>query len=263
MRNRLFLIAAASILAAGCEDNRGEGDAGQTSAGVAESVPTPGGGERPGCEGLPGSEELKEMLKKAPEGEQIGGLAGGRMQWGAIVNRSGELCSVAVATDDPSAAWPGSQGIAIAKASTANAFSTDEEPMSTARLYTMSQPGRSLWGAGAGNPLNVKCLGTPDDPGSGIGEVCGGTITFGGGLALYREQTRIGGLGVSGDTSCADHEVAKRVRTAAGLNPAKGAFIDDIQYSSKDGASVFTHPLCPNTWRNGEKIGEAPPAQGY
>ena len=36
-------------------------------------------------------------------------------------------------------------------------------------------------------------------------------------LALYKGQTRVGGLGVSGDTSCADHEIAKRVRLAAGL----------------------------------------------
>ena len=40
----------------------------------------------------------------------------------------------------------------MAKAYTANAFSTDQVPMSTARLYTMSQPGHSFWGAAAGNP---------------------------------------------------------------------------------------------------------------
>jgi hypothetical protein len=97
----------------------------------------------------------------------------------------------------------------------------------------------------------------------GVGLVCGGVITFGGGVPLYRDQTRVGGLGLSGDTPCADHEIAKRIRDAAHLNPAKGATADDITYSSADGASVYTHPLCPNTWRNGVKIGEAPPAQGY
>jgi hypothetical protein len=30
-------------------------------------------------------------------------------------------------------------------------------------------------------------------------------ITFGGGLAFYDGKSVVGGLGVSGDTSCADH----------------------------------------------------------
>ncbi|MEP6767611.1 MAG: heme-binding protein, partial [Acidobacteriota bacterium] len=44
----------------------------------------------------------------------------------------------------------------------------------------------------------------------------------GGGLPLYRGQTRIGGLGVSGDTACADHEIAKTVRDRGGMNPPSG-----------------------------------------
>jgi hypothetical protein len=39
--------------------------------------------------------------------------------------------------------------------------------------------------------------------------------------------------------------------------------VDDITYSSVDGASVFTHPLCLNTWRNGVAVGEEAPAAGY
>ena len=93
--------------------------------------------------------------------------------------------------------------------------------------------------------------------------MCGGTIAFGGGVPLYKGKTRVGGLGASGDTPCADHEIAKRMRDKAGLNPAGGAFADDIQYSKADKASVFTHPLCVHTWRNGKKIGEEPPASGY
>jgi uncharacterized protein GlcG (DUF336 family) len=31
---------------------------------------------------------------------------------------------------------------------------------------------------------------------------------FGGGLALYDDQGIVGGLGVSGDSACADHNVA-------------------------------------------------------
>ena len=65
----------------------------------------------------------------------------------------------------------------------------------------------------------------------------------------------VGGLGISGDTSCTDHEIAKRVRNLASLNPPGGMLVDDITYSSVDGASVFTHPLCLNTFRNGIFIG--------
>src|SRR5581483_8733045 len=155
----------------------------------------------------------------------------------------------------PASSWPGSQAIAKAKAYTANAYSTDTQPMSTARLYTLTQPGHSLWGVGEPNPFNPACLETPQDAGKTDGKVCGGSIAFGGGVPLEKGKTRGGGLGVSGDTACADHEIAKRIRHLAQLDPEKGAFVDDITFSSVDGPSEFTHPLCPNTWRNGKKIG--------
>jgi hypothetical protein len=88
-------------------------------------------------------------------------------------------------------------------------------------------------------------------------------IFFGGGVPLYSGGTIVGGLGVSGDTSCADHEVAKRVRDQAGLNPAGGATTDDITYTVPDGASVFTHPKCLTTFRNGVALGDELPASGY
>jgi hypothetical protein len=49
----------------------------------------------------------------------------------------------------------------------------------------------------------------------------------------------------------------------AGLAPPTGNSADDITYSKVDHASIYTHPLCPNTWRNGVKIGEEPVASGY
>lgn len=211
------------------------------------------------CGGLPTSEQLKQWLRSAPsQGGDAGGLTGGKFEWAAIVNREGELCAVAVATDDPAAAWPGSQAIAKAKAYTANAFSTDTAPLTTARLYTLSQPGHSLWGIAAGNPLNPACLSSPSER-RGLGQVCGGTIAFGGGVPLYRDQKRVGGLGVSGDTACADHEIAKRVRSAAKLDPAGGPTADDILYKDVDPPSIYAHPLCPNTWRNAKKVGEETP----
>ena len=96
-----------------------------------------------------------------------------------------------------------------------------------------------------------------------MNQIAGGIITFGGGVALYRSGKIIGGLGVSGDTACTDHEIAKRVRNLAGLNPPGGPLVDDISYSTPDGPSVFTHPLCVNTWRNGVPLGDEKPATGY
>jgi hypothetical protein len=94
-------------------------------------------------------------------------------------------------------------------------------------------------------------------------QIAGGLIFFGGGVPLYRDGRIVGGLGISGDTSCADHEIAKRTRAELGLNPPGGPGADDITYSSADGPTVFTHPLCVNTWRNGTFIGEEAPASGF
>ena len=84
----------------------------------------------------------------------------------------------------------------------------------------------------------------------------GTPLFFGGGVPLYKGGKIIGGLGISGDTSCADHEIAKRVRDLAGLNPGGGMSADDIVYEN----SVFAHPVCLNTYRNGTKIGNEAPA---
>src|SRR3954469_10538138 len=214
-----------------------------------------------GCRDVPDAAALKKLLQDAPsQNGDAGGLNHGKAMWGAIVNRDGELCTLAVSTEDMAATWPGSRGIAIAKAFTANAFSSDTSPLSTARLYTLSQPGHSLWGAANGNPLNPACAGPPNDTKTGVGKVCGGTIVFGGGLPLYKGQTRVGGLGVSGDTSCADHEIAKRMRKAANLAP-DGLPSDDILYASVDGPSPFVHALCANTFRDGRKVGDEAPGQ--
>jgi uncharacterized protein GlcG (DUF336 family) len=216
-----------------------------------------------GCQDLPSASDLKEYLRRAPaEGGDAGGMFGGKLEWAAIVNRNGEICATAVATEDPATAWPGSQAIAKAKAYTANAFSTDDVPLSTARLYTLTQPGHSLWGIAALNPFDPACLAAPFDPGKTDGKICGGTIAFGGGVPLYKARRRVGALGVSGDTACADHEIAKRIRHIAQLDPERGPLADDISYA-RDGASVFTHPLCPNTWLNGKKVGDEARASGY
>lgn len=214
------------------------------------------------CAGLPTAAQLKTLLAGAA-GPSIGGLFEGSRMWGAVVNRDGELCAVAVSTDDKTQTWPGSQSIAKAKAYTANAFSLDTLPLSTARLYTFTQPGHSLWSLGQANPFDAKALAPTGTQSGGQSQVNGGMIFFGGGVPLYRDGKVIGGLGVSGDTSCADHEVAKAVRDAAGMNPPGGKLADDITYSAVDGASVFTHPRCLNTRRNDVFIGSEAVAVGY
>jgi uncharacterized protein GlcG (DUF336 family) len=152
--------------------------------------------------------------------------------------------------------WPGSQAIAKSKAYTANAFSLDDFALSTARLYTFTQPGHSLWSLGQSNLFDTNFLNAPGRANDDRGDISGGLIFFGGGVPLYHNGRIIGGLGVSGDTSCADHEIAKRVRDLAGLNPAGGKLADDIVYAT----SVFAHPVCLNTYQNGAKIGNEAPA---
>lgn len=214
------------------------------------------------CDALPSAEEVRKALMGAA-GNDIGGLFNGERMWAAVVNRNGELCSIVASKDDPTQAWPGSQAIAKAKAFTANAFSLDVLALSTARLYTFTQPGHSLWSLGQSNLFNPEFLNAPGQAGQGLGKIPGGLIFFGGGVPLYKDKKIVGALGVSGDTSCADHEIAKVTRNALNLNPPGGALVDDISYSSVDGASAFTHPLCINTKRNGAVIGEELPAVGY
>jgi uncharacterized protein GlcG (DUF336 family) len=214
---------------------------------------------------IPDNPALTGSLRAGPEG--LGGLFAGTRMWAAVVNRNGQLCAWNTSRAEATNVWPGSQAIAKAKAYTANAFSVNTTgggfPLSTAQLYTFVQPGHSLFGLNQSNPFNPDFLLPPSGSAEGLGAVAGGIITFGGGVALYSGSQVVGGLGISGDTACTDHEIAKRVRDLAGLNPPAGPLVDDISYSSVDGASPFTHPLCPNTVRNEFFIGNELPASGY
>ena len=217
------------------------------------------------CAGLPDEAALKGFLGDAPgSGGDAGGLFHGTRMWGAVVNRDGEFCAAATSTADPSQVWPGSQAIAKAKAYTANAFSLDGLALSSAMLYTFTQPGHSLWSLGQSNLFESKFLAPVSGQGGGKEQITGGLIFFGGGVPLYGADGKIiGGLGISGDTSCTDHEIAKRVRSLATLNPPGGALVDDIHYTATNGPDVFTHPLCLNTWKNGVFVGNEQPAAGY
>ena len=207
------------------------------------------------CQDLPKESELRQAMLAAAKLPNAGGLFQGARMWGAIVNRDGEICVYVTTTSDAAQVWPGSQAIAKAKAYTANAFSLDGLALSTAMLYTFTQPGHSLWSLGQSNLWHPALTAPPDGKGGGNNQIGGGLIFFGGGVPIYRDGKIIGGLGISGDTSCADHEIAKRTRNELSLNPPGGPTVDDIVYSLPDPPSVFAHPKCLNTWRNGVFIG--------
>ena|SRR3984957_19483632 len=171
-----------------------------------------------------------------------GGIFKPNRMWSAIVDRQGTLCSVINSQNDP---WPGSRAIAIAKASTANDFSNSALALSTANLYAPTQPGGSLYGLNNSNPFNP--LFEPQI--SGVGLVPGGIITFGGGVALYSHGKVIGGLGVSGDSSCADHAIAFRMRKLANLDGIPGGVAPDstdniIYAASGVQPTGFEQPHC-------------------
>ena len=177
-----------------------------------------------------------------------GGIFTPNRMWSAVVDRNGILCSVKKIGD----AWPGSRAIAIAKAETANDFSNDGLSLSTANLYAATQPGGSLYGLNNSNPFNpfYNSISQGSELGTGVGQNPGGIITFGGGLALYSGGKVIGGLGVSGDTSCADHTIAYRMRRMAHLDGIPGGAnssgTDNIEYPAIAGASPtgFQQPHC-------------------
>ncbi len=180
-------------------------------------------GNRNACEGLPSYSALKTALSNVVT---AGGNSGfGNDMWASIVNRDGIVCAVVFTGAKRGDQWPGSRVISSQKANTGNAFTLDDLALSTANLYPLVQPGASLFGLQESNPVdprvayqgNSKHNGQPNDP--MVGEKIGGVNGFGGGLGLYNSNGDvIGGLGVSGDTSCADHFIAWKVRNALGLD---------------------------------------------
>ena len=236
------------------------------------------GGSRAGCRGLPTQPQLKAALEAAVQTE-TSGL--NNHMWATIVNRDGIVCAVAFSGTDRSAEWPGSRVISAQKANTANAFNLDNHSssngsgqptglaLSTANLYSATQPGGSLYGLQHSNPVDTEDAykgpstnyGTPNDP--LVGVKVGGVNVFGGGLGLYDSSKQVvGGLGASGDTSCADHNIAWRVRHALALDYLSGVggvsgdatrpdnIVFDIAPNPFGGtgnsAGGFGHPTCLN-----------------
>lgn len=195
-------------------------------------------------------EQVQEQLGPTVKLDNGGIFTPNRM-WSAVVDREGRLCSVISIGD----AWPGSRAIAMAKASTANDFSNDGLALSTANIFSATQPGGSLYGLNNSNPFNPAAL----ELNEGVGRANGGIITFGGGVPLYQGGKVIGGLGLSGDSACADHVIAYRMRKAAGLDRIpKGVGpngTDNIDYlGSGEAPTGFKHPHCFPTDISADKI---------
>jgi uncharacterized protein GlcG (DUF336 family) len=217
------------------------------------------------CKDLPTWSELQTALKTATAAGN-GGF--GLNMWASVVNRDGLVCAVAFTGDNRGEQWPGSRVISAQKANTANAFSLPGLALSTANLYTAVQPGGSLFGLQESNPVNTEVayagngmhFGQKNDP--MVGGRIGGINVFGGGLALYNESGKlVGAVGVSGDTSCADHRVAWRTRnllnydyvphtaiiTGDASRPDNIVFDITPQPGQMPGisASGWGHPTCP------------------
>jgi hypothetical protein len=84
-----------------------------------------------------------------------------------------------------------------------------------------------------------------------VGKRIGGTNVFGGGFALYDATgTLVGAVGVSGDTSCADHAIGWKTRFYLNLDlvpggVADGGADDNIIYDIGSSLpSGFGHPHC-------------------
>jgi uncharacterized protein GlcG (DUF336 family) len=218
------------------------------------------------CSNLPKWHQLRTALQKARSAEKSG-LE--NQMWGTIVDIDGTVCAVAFSGGVFTDQWLGSRVISAQKANTANAFSLNTLVLSTANLYSAVQPGGSLYGLQHSNPVDTDVayggvageFGESDDP--MVGKRIGGVNVFGGGLGLYKNNVKVGGVGVSGDTSCTDHDIAWRLRDNLKLDQLSGVpgvsgdptLPDNIVYdikSNPDGgtgisADGFGHPTCINT----------------
>ena len=214
------------------------------------------------CKDLPSHSALRDALIAA-QGQPNGGF--GLEMWATVVNRDGIVCAVAFTGGDRGDQWPGSRVISAQKANTANSFSLPGLALSTANLFTAVQPGGSLFGLQHSNPVNTDVAygGSPANYGRHNDPMAGGRIggvnVFGGGLALYNSSDRlVGAIGVSGDSSCADHNIAWRTRNTLALDYVPGGVSgdptrpDNIVYDITPqpgqmpglSASGWGHPAC-------------------
>lgn len=211
---------------------------------------------KPDCSGLPDAGRLRSVVQGVvKEGaSKNGGM--GNQEWAAVVNRDGVVCAIVFSGNTRSDQWPGSRVIAGEKANTANALSDRDYALSTANVYAAAQPGQSLYSLATAAPPNPQAVfgnpttfGTPSDP--MVGKAIGGIIVFAGGLPLYSNDGKIvGGLGLSGDTSCTDHVIAWKVRHQLHLDAVPMGPSPDhndnmiLDFQNGVSQSGFGHPSC-------------------
>lgn len=172
--------------------------------------------------------QLKEAMDHAVS-QDNGGF--GLDMWGTVVNNDGRICAVYKTGDKFNDQWGASRNISMAKANSAallanNAGSRGDAPnpsgfgFTTGGLYLAVQPGGPLYTLLQVMPLNTYWayygyegrFGTKYDP--AVGHRVGGIVTFGGGGSLFDENNQVvGGIGVSGDSSCADENIFLRARS--------------------------------------------------
>jgi len=220
----------------------------------------PAAGQGNVCRDLPSHDQLETALVAA---NNLVNLKLNNQMWGTIVAWDGTVCAVAHTGDDTfQSQWLASRVISAQKANAANSLSLGNNDggesaglaLSTANLWAAVQPGGSLFGLPHSNPVDTSVaykgpttdFGTRNDPMAG--ELIGGINVFGGGLALYDAGgDRVGGVGVSGDTSCRDHMVAWETRHNLGLDfVTAGVSPDDMRPDNIifDVTDPFGHPTC-------------------
>ena len=238
-----------------------------------------GGGGHCSALGLGNKNAIHAALQTALQAVSADALTNGGLgnhMWGVIVDQDGKVCAVAFSGANRLEQWPASRAIGGQKSNTAQSLSLPAgsggtvDTLSTANLWAATQPGGSLWGLQFSNPVDSAVAYGSSNHGGGsannygqtndpmVGKFIGGVNVFGGGLALYDAAgNKVGAVGVSGDTSCADHNVGWRTRDRLGLDfvpsglSAPGAddnIIYDVVMDAATGhgvsASGFGHPDC-------------------
>jgi Haem-degrading len=214
------------------------------------------------CSDIPRQQliEAAQFVKNDPTEQTLTAGLKNHM-WVAFLNETGKVCEVvntAGEGQNSGQTWALSRVIAMQKANTSVSLSLDNQAngggiqaWASGALFLAASPvfdpvtglvaasvgglQGTLFGVQFSNPVDAKSAyaGNPEDYGTendpAKSKRLGGVNVFGGGLPIYNAglTTKLGAIGVSGDTSCTDHAFAWRVRErlATVLGLANGAAI--------------------------------------
>ena len=189
---------------------------------------------------------LRSALRDADQADSTGL---NNHYWAVVVNRGGVVCAwrsraaarFAVAAQPPDCRR---EGVHRQRPEPRRRAAVDRAVVS--RGCSRARRRNPLFGLAAGNPVSPEDayegsfdqFGTRNDP--MVGRRVGGTDHFRRRpRPLRTATTRSAALGLSGDTACADHSTAWRLRDLLGMAPAAGN--DRITLDNAAG-----HPHCPN-----------------